>query len=216
MSTDALFQSMARSVMDGEPDDAARLASQALELGVDPLEAISAGFLPGVREVGRGFECGELFLPDLVRAGEAMKAAVKILEPEMARRGTARETKGTVVLGTTQGDIHEIGKNLVGTMFSANGYRVYDLGVNVPPQAFVDKAREVNADIVGVSALLTTTMLGQRAVVDALAQAGLRPRVKVLLGGAPVTSQWVAEVGADGTAEDALGAVRLADSLLGR
>lgn len=216
MTTDAFYQSMAQSVIDGEPEDAERLARQALEQGVDPLQAIQLGFLPGVNEVGRGFECGELFLPDLVRAGEAMKAAVQVLEPEMVKRGTAREMKATVVLGTTQGDIHEIGKNLVATMFAANGYRVFDLGVNVPAEAFVAKAAEVNADFVGVSALLTTTMLGQRAVVSALEQAGLRSHVKVLIGGAPVTPQWAAEIGADGTAEDALGAVRLAEALLRR
>ena len=216
MSTDDLQRSMAQSIIDGEPEEAERWARQALSLGIDPLDAIRSGFLPGVQEVGRTFSCGEAFLPDLVRAGEAMKAAVAVLEPELKRRGTARETKATVVLGTTKGDIHEIGKNLVATMLSANGYQVYDLGVNVAAEAFVEKAKEVNADMVGISALLTTTMQGQRTVIQALERAGLRPRVKVLIGGAPVTPQWASEIGADGSAEDAMGAVHLADELLVR
>jgi corrinoid protein of di/trimethylamine methyltransferase len=171
--------------------------------------------MPGVNEVGRGFGCGELFLPDLVRAGEAMKAALLVLEPEMRRRGAVREALGVVVLGTVKGDIHEIGKNLVGTMLTANGFQVYDLGVDVPFDAFAAKAREVNADIVGISALLTTTMSGQRRVIEALNNAGLRPRVKVLIGGAPVTRDWANDIGADGCSEDAAGAVKVAKDVLG-
>jgi trimethylamine corrinoid protein len=146
-------------------------------------------------------------LPDLVRAGAAMKAALQVLEPELLRRGQARDAQGTVVVGTVQGDIHEIGKNLVAAMLTANGFRVYDLGVDVPVESFVAKAKEVGADLVGLSALLTTTMLGQRRVIEALEQAGLRPRVKVLVGGAPVTREWASQIGADGFSEDAMGAV---------
>jgi corrinoid protein of di/trimethylamine methyltransferase len=212
-----LLAAMAESIYQGEPEDAERLARQALADGsLDPLAAITEGFVPGVNRVGREFGCGELFLPDLVRAGAAMKAAITVLEPELARRGMARQAAGKVVLGTVQGDIHEIGKNLVATMFTANGFEVHDLGVDVPAARFVAKAAEVEADVVGLSALLTTTMLAQRQVVEALAQAGLRGRVKVLVGGAPVTRQWAAEIGADGFAEDAMGAVRLAQELLGR
>jgi len=126
-----------------------------------------------------------------------------------------RESAGTVVLGTIKGDIHEIGKNLVGTMFTAGGFTVHDLGVDVPFDAFVEKAREVNANVVGVSALLTTTMANQRKVIEALDKAGLRPKVKVLVGGAPVTRGWASEIGADGYAEDAVGAVKIARELLG-
>ena len=215
MTTEELFKAMAQSIIEGEPEDAERLAREALAQGIEPLEAINRGFVPGVDEVGRGFGCGDLFLPDLVRAGAAMKAVTKVLEPEMLRRGTVRESAGTVVLGTIKGDIHEIGKNLVGTMFTAGGFTVHDLGVDVPFDAFVEKAREVNANVVGVSALLTTTMANQRKVIEALDKAGLRPKVKVLVGGAPVTRGWASEIGADGYAEDAVGAVKIARELLG-
>ena len=215
MTTEELFKAMAQSIIEGEPEDAERLAREALAQGIEPLDAINRGFVPGVDEVGRGFGCGDLFLPDLVRAGAAMKSATKILEPEMLRRGTVRESAGTVVLGTIKGDIHEIGKNLVGTMFTAGGFTVHDLGVDVPFDAFVEKAREVNANVVGVSALLTTTMANQRKVIEALDKAGLRPKVKVLVGGAPVTRGWASEIGADGYAEDAVGAVKIARELLG-
>lgn len=215
MTTEELFKAMAQSIIEGEPEDAERLAREALAQGIEPLEAINHGFVPGVDEVGRGFGCGDLFLPDLVRAGAAMKAVTKVLEPEMLRRGTVRESAGTVVLGTIKGDIHEIGENLVGTMFTAGGFTVHDLGVDVPFDAFVEKAREVNANVVGVSALLTTTMANQRKVIEALDKAGLRPKVKVLVGGAPVTRGWASEIGADGYAEDAVGAVKAARALLG-
>ncbi len=215
MDVEAILKAMTQSVIDGEPEDAARLAGEALAAQLDPLEALDRGFLPGVKEVGRGFGCGDLFLPDLVRAGEAMKAAVRVLEPEMVRRGTSQQTCGTIVLGTVKGDIHEIGKTLVGTMLTANGFRVFDLGVDVPFERFGEKAKEVGADLVGVSALLTTTMVGQRTVVERLDEAGLRPKVKVIVGGAPVTREWANEIGADGYSEDAFGAVTLAKQLLG-
>jgi corrinoid protein of di/trimethylamine methyltransferase len=216
MTTESLFQAMAQSIVDGEPEDAQRLAEQALAQGVDPLAAVNTGFVPGVNEVGRGFACGEMYLPDLVRAGAAMKAAMSVLEPEMIRRGSAREPEGVVVIGTIKGDIHEIGKNLVATMFTANGFKVYDLGVDVPFDAFAAKAAEVGANLVCISALLTTTMVGQRKVVESLVQAGQRGQVKVLVGGAPVTPAWATEIGADGFAEDALGAVKVARQVTGR
>jgi methanogenic corrinoid protein MtbC1 len=134
----------------------------------------------------------------------------------MIKRGTARESAGTVVLGTIKGDIHEIGKNLVGTMFTASGFTVHDLGVDVPYVAFVEKAQELNADVVGISALLTTTMANQRRVIEAFEEAGLRAKVKVIVGGAPVTRGWANEIGADGYAEDAIGAVKVARALLAR
>lgn len=216
MTTDPLFQAMAQSIVEGEPDDAHRLAEEALAQGIEPLEAVNQGFVPGVNEVGRGFACGEMFLPDLVRAGAAMKAAMAVLEPDMIRRGNTRAPEGVVVIGTIKGDIHEIGKNLVATMFTANGFQVHDLGVDVPFEAFAEKAAAVGANLVCISALLTTTMVGQRKVMESLAQAGLRDQVKVLVGGAPVTPAWASEIGADGFAEDALGAVKAARQLVGR
>lgn len=212
---DQIFEKMAQSIIDGESEEAERLALEAIELGIDPLDAINKGFVVGVDHVGNLFSCGDAFLPELVMAGEAMKTAVSVLEPEMARQGTARKMLGTVVLGTIEGDIHDIGKTLVGTMLSAAGFKVFDLGVDVPVMTLVEKARSENADIIGVSALLTTTMVKQRDVVEALDDMGLRPKVKVLVGGAPVTRDWVSEIGADGFSEDAVGAVAAAKQLLG-
>jgi corrinoid protein of di/trimethylamine methyltransferase len=212
---DQIFEKMAQSIIDGEYEEAERLALEAIELGIDPLDAINKGFVVGVDHVGSLFSCGDAFLPELVMAGEAMKTAVSVLEPEMARQGTARQMLGTVVLGTIEGDIHDIGKTLVGTMLSAAGFKVFDLGVDVPVMTLVEKARTENADIIGVSALLTTTMVKQRDVVEALDDMGMRPKVKVLVGGAPVTRDWVNEIGADGFSEDAVGAVAAAKQLLG-
>jgi trimethylamine corrinoid protein len=145
-----------------------------------------------------------------------MKVATSILGPELQKAGTARESLGKVVLGTVKGDIHEIGKSLVGTMLSASGFEVMDLGVDVPFELFADKAEEFGASIVGVSALLTTTMTGQKDVVKVLERRKLRPNVKVIIGGAPVTDAWVKEIGADGYGKDAIAAVALAKSLVGK
>ena len=144
-----------------------------------------------------------------------MKAALSVLEPELTLRGAERKVLGTVVIATIQGDIHDIGKTLVGTMLASSGFRVYDLGVDVPIVKLVATAREVQADIVALSALLTTTMVNQRVAVQQLAGAGLRPAVKVMVGGAPVTRSWAQEIGADGYSEDAIGAVAVARQLVG-
>ena len=209
-----LFQDMAQSIIDGEPEAASELAQRAVDLGVDPMEAINRGFIVGVNHVGEKFSCGDMFLPELVGAGEAMKSAIAILEPEMSLRGMKREIAGRVVIGTIQGDIHDIGKTLVGTMLSAGGFEVYDLGIDVPIQKFIDKAREVDADIIGVSALLTTTMVRQKDVIKAIQDAGMSSHLKVMVGGAPVTRSWVEEIGADGYSEDAIGAVAVARQLM--
>ncbi len=213
--TEVFFQKMAQSILDGDSDAAITLAKQAIEAGVDPLEAISKGFVVGVNQVGESFACGQAFLPELVMAGEAMKAAVATLEPEMQRRGTTRQVFGKVVLATVEGDIHEIGKTLVGTMLAASGFQVYDLGVDVPSAKIIEKVKEVDADLVGLSALLTTTMVKQKEVIDELNKLGLRKRVKVMVGGAPVTRDWVQKIEADGYSEDAIGAVGLAKQLVG-
>ena len=213
--TDELFQKMSQSILDGDSDAAIALAKQAIDSGIDPLEAISKGFVVGVNQVGESFACGQAFLPELVMAGEAMKAAVATLEPEMQKRGTSRQVYGKVVLATVEGDIHEIGKTLVGTMLSASGFQVYDLGVDVPTAKIIEKVKEVDADLVGLSALLTTTMVKQKEVIDELDNLGLRKKVKVMVGGAPVTKDWVQKIEADGYSEDAIGAVGLAKRLVG-
>ncbi|NJD60784.1 MAG: hypothetical protein FIA98_15430 [Anaerolineae bacterium] len=215
MQNEELFKEMAQSITDGDDIKAAELAQKSVDLGIDPLEAINNGFVNGVNFVGDQFSCGNMFLPELVMAGEAMKAAVAVLEPELAKRGTERKMLGKVVLCTGEGDIHEIGKTLVGTMLSATGFQVYDMGVDVPVMKVVEKAREVGADIVAMSALLTTTMVHQRDVIEALEDVGMRSKVKVMVGGAPVTQDWVKQIGADGYSEDAIGAARVAKQLLG-
>lgn len=209
-----ILEEMRQSVIDGAPDKAAQLALQALETNLDPLVAINDGYVPGMHCVGQQFAQRNMFLPDLMASAEAMHAAMAVLEPELKRLGTERPMAGTVVLGTTRGDIHEIGKILVGTLLTANGFRVVDLGVDVTGEAFAAKAREVGADIVGVSALLTTTMKNQKTVIEALERQGLRSQVKVMVGGAPVTRQWAEEIGADGYAKDAMSAVALARNLM--
>lgn len=211
-----LLQAMRQSIIDGAADHAIELAQRALQAGVDPLQAVNGGFVPGVDYVGEQFAARQMFLPDLVMAAEAMKAGIGVLEPEMRRRGRQREFLGRVVLGTVKGDIHEIGKTLVGILLSAAGFEVVDLGVNVTAESFAAKAGELQADIVGVSSLLTTTMALQRGVVEALDRAQLRPRVKIIVGGAPVTRKWAEEIGADGYGKDAVGAVALAKSLVGK
>jgi corrinoid protein of di/trimethylamine methyltransferase len=210
--TAELFQSMAQAIIDGDSELAVALAEQSLAAGIDPLEAINQGFVIGINQVGEAYTCGDAFLPDLVMAGEAMKDAVSVLEPEMTRRGAHRQILGKVVLATVEGDIHEIGKSLVGIMLSASGFQVYDLGVDVATAKIVQTAREVQADIVALSALLTTTMSKQKEVIEALSAAGVPS--KVMVGGAPVTREWVKRIGADGYSEDAIGAVQVAKTLV--
>jgi len=215
VTDERLFKEMTDAVIAGLPDKARELAHEALRAGVDPLAAIEQGFKPGMDVVGEGFARGDLFIPDLMMSGEAMKAAIAALEPELVKRKQERQVLGRIVIGTVQGDIHEIGKTLVATMLAANGFEVHDLGVDVSPQRFVDAVRQANADVVGLSALLTTTMLNQEAVVHALEEAGLRERVKVLIGGVPTSPEWAAEIGADGYAENATRAVEAVKGLLG-
>jgi len=209
-----ILSRMRQSIIDGAPQHAAALALESLQAGMEPLAAINDGYIPGMSHVGEQFGCRSLFLPDVMAAAEAMKAAMAVLEPEIHRLGMERHVRGTVVLGTVQGDIHEIGKNLVATLLVAGGFRVIDLGCNVAAERFAEEAEQAGADAVGASALLTTTMVHQRNVIAAIERRNLRPRVKVIVGGAPVTSKWSAEVGADGYAGDAQRALELVKRLL--
>lgn len=213
--SEELFKKMAQAVIDGDDDEAAALAQQALDEEISPLEAINQGFTPGMDTVGELYSTGEYFLPDLILGGEAMKAALAVLEPALKSAGQARQVLGKVVLGTVKGDIHEIGKSLVGSMLAANGFEVFDIGIDVESEEFVAKVRQYDADILALSALLTTTMLHQRTVIEHLSESGLRDRVKVMVGGSPVTQGWADEIGADGFAEDAANAVVVAKRLVG-
>jgi corrinoid protein of di/trimethylamine methyltransferase len=210
-----LLEKITASIVDGDPDLTVDLTGQALSGGAEPMAVLNDGLLPGMRIVGQKFADGEYFLPNLIVAAMGMKRAMALLEPELKARHQTVKTTGRVVIGTVQGDIHEIGKTLVATMLSANGFEVHDLGVDVSAEQFVAKVRETGANLVGLSALLTTTMTVQREVVSALEAAGLRGRVKVMVGGAPVSEQWAKEIGADGFAEDAVAAVELATRLAG-
>jgi corrinoid protein of di/trimethylamine methyltransferase len=211
---DDTFSAMRQSIIAGAPDTAAYLAQQAIASGTGPLDAINNGYVPGMHEVGDLFAGGQMFLPDMMASAEAMRAAMAVLDPELKKQGAKRPMAGVVVLGTTKGDIHEIGKILVGTLLTAHGFQVHDLGVDVSGEKFAAKAKELSADIVGVSALLTTTMRNQKAVIEALEKSGLRSEVKVMVGGAPVTRRWADEIGADGYAKDAMSAVALARELM--
>ena len=209
-----LFEKMANSVINGEAEEAAALARQALELGIRPLPAIDNGFVKGIRVVGDRFGAGELFLPELVMSAEAMKAALAILEPELAKGSEARENMGNVLACTVQGDIHDIGKRIVCTMLSANGFSVVDLGVNVKVDRFIEEIKTRKPDIVAMSALLTTTAPNQGKVIKLLAAQGIRDAYIVMIGGAPTSPQWAKEVGADGYGENATEAVRVAKELM--
>ena len=213
MPNDA-FSAMRQSIVDGAPDTASNLAQQAVTAGIAPLDAINHGYVAGMHEVGEQFAKGQMYLPDMMASAEAMRAAMAVLDPELKKQGGDRPMAGVVVLGTTKGDIHEIGKILVGTLLTAHGFRVHDLGVDVSGEKFAAQALELKADIVGVSALLTTTMRNQKSVVEALEKAGLRTQVKIMVGGAPVTRRWAEEIGADGYAKDAMSAVALARELM--
>ena len=213
--SEQLFKKMSQSIIDGDADLAVALAKEAISAGLPPLDAITQGFVVGVNSVGESFSCGDAFLPELVMAGDAMKAAVATLDPELKKQGKERLTLGHVVIATVEGDIHEIGKSLVSTMLGASGFEVRDLGVDVPANKIIANALEGNAQIIAMSALLTTTMVRQREVIEELEKEGLRDRFKIMVGGAPITADWVKSIAADGYAEDAIGAVRAAKRLLG-
>ena len=211
--TEEMYAKLAQAVIDGEPEDAEQLAIEALESGLDPLTCVNEGLTKGIQEVGELFASGEYFLPELIIGAEAMKKALAVLEPAMVG-DQSREVVGKVVLGTVEGDMHEIGKTLVGTMLVANGFQVYDIGVDKSAEEFITAVNDNDADIVGASALLTTTMLQQKKLIESLQEANLGDKVKVMVGGAPVTDSFAKEIGADGYAEDAISAVDLAFRLI--
>ncbi len=203
-----------KAVIDYDMEGIAVLAQEALNHGMDPLQGIEKGLAAGIREIGQRFGAGELFLPELVMAAETMRAGAAILEPHVPK-GTGARKVHRVVLATVQDDIHEIGKNLVATMLTANGFDVVDLGVNQPTDVILKKAQEVQAEIVGVSALMTTSMPRMKEVINTAASTGVKGDKRFIVGGAPVTEQYAKEIGSDGTAGDASGAVRLAQRLIG-
>ena len=214
MSEEDILRELSEAVLSFDADAAANAAKDAVDAGVNPVTAIEKGLALGLREIGDKFEAGELWLPHLVLGAEAMEAAIKVLEAHMPRSELESTSKGTVVIGTVEGDIHDLGLRIVASMLRANGFTVHDLGCDTPSLNFISKAREVDADIIALSSLMTTTMPFMRDVIDALNSAGLRDRYKVLVGGGPVTREWAQAIGADGYGKDAAEAVRVAKELL--
>lgn len=190
------------------------LTRRALEQGLNPIKIIEDGLSNGIRKLGNMYENGEAFLPELVMGAEIMKRAVEIVKPELEKRKEERKKLGKVMLATVEGDIHDIGKNLVALMLWINGFEIIDLGVDVPVREIVEKIKELKPDVLGLSALLTTTLLEQKRVIEELERTGLRKNVKIIVGGAPVTEEWAKKIGADGYAPDAVKAVGKVRELL--
>jgi len=207
MKNKSIFEKLSKAVRDYDNDRARLLAEEAVEKGIDPVEALEEGLAKALREVGDRFGRGEAFITELIAAAQAMEAGAEVLNKEIARRGASRKSVGKFLIGTVEGDIHSIGKNIVTTMLRATGFEVFDLGADVSTNVFVEKVRELKPDILGLSALMTTTMAVQREVIAALSEARLRKDVKVMVGGAPVTEEWVNEIGADSFGLDADSAV---------
>jgi len=206
------YQKLYDAIVDGDLSVAKAIAGQAVANDEDPQTLLDRAMIPAMDEVGRLFETGEIFVPELLISARAMKGALELLRPKLAASDS--KPSATVVIGTVHGDLHDIGKNLVAAMLEGGGFAVVDLGVDVTPQRFVDAAREKKAQIVCLSALLTTTMPTVKVTVDAIREAGLRESVKIMIGGAPITQQYADEIGADGFSDNAGGAVRIARSLV--
>lgn len=205
---------MKEAVVQGDAARARRLAESVANGGGDLVAAIDQGFAAGIRRVGDLWEEGEYFLPELIQGAEAMKAAMAVLQPALRKSQGGQASRGRVVIGTVQGDLHDIGKTLVGTLLSAGGFEVEDLGSDVSVDRFLTRAKEIGADIIAASALLTTTMPVQKAIAEAIPSSGLPRRPRLLVGGAPTTAAWAAEIGA-AWAENALRAVAVAETLVG-
>jgi len=201
------------AILTGNNKKAEEVTTAALEAGADPTELLGKYMIPAMDEVGSRFECNEYFVPELLIAARAMKTSLALLTPKLAAMGA--KAAGRVVIGTVQGDLHDIGKNLVASMLEGGGFEVVDLGVDVPPEKFVEEAQGKDGTILALSALLTTTMTKMKAVIEALEAAGIRDKAKVIIGGAPITQQYADEIGADGYSDNASAAVGLARKLAG-
>jgi len=209
-----IFKELKEALFFFEVEKAVALAEKVVEQGIDPVEALEEGLAKPLREVGNRFETGEAFITELIASAEVMEAGAEVLNREIARRGANRESAGRFLIGTVEGDIHSIGKNIVATLLNASGFEVIDLGTDVPTWTFVEKVKELEPDILGLSALMTTTRAKQKEIIRALTDAGLRSNVKVIVGGAPVTEEWVQEIGADAAGFDAGNAVQKAINLM--
>ena len=211
MST-SQYQTLHDAILNGDAKQAKALTDAALAAGASAMTLVQECMLPAMSEVGKRFECNEYFVPDLLVAAQAMKAAMEPLRPLLVASGA--KPVGRVAIGTVKGDLHDIGKNLVAAMLEGGGFEIIDLGVNVPPERFIDAVKEKNANLVAMSALLTTTMPAMKATIEALSQAGLRQKVGVLIGGAPITQKYADDIGADGFCDSAAGAATIARKAL--
>lgn len=212
----AIMDTLSKAILEGDDKTAAEMARQWLEGGGAPLRLISECGTPAIREVGNRFGNFEIFLPELILSADAMQAAMDVLMPEIIRSGVEGAKKGTVVIGTVQGDIHDIGKNLVAALLGVNGFEVHNVGVDYPSKDFAKKAQEVGADIIALSALMSTSSYYQEDVIDFLNQAGLRDNFFVVIGGGPVTPKWAQQIGADGYGRTATDAVEACLKLMER
>lgn len=210
-----IVNKLMNSVMNCDVEGAVKTAEEALKAGVDPVEAIENGLAKGIKVVGDRFGAGEAFLTELMIAAQAMKQAMAVLEPAMSKRAkTAKKALAKVMIGTVEGDIHDIGKTIVTTMLTVEGFDVIDLGVDIPVETFIKKTKQEKPDIIGMSALMTTTMLKMADVIKALKKEGLRRKIKVIVGGAPTSKEWAEEIGADGHGGDAMEAVKITKELV--
>lgn len=210
-----IFDQMRVSVLEGDEDNAVVLAQKVLDDKLDLLTSMNEGFLKGIKEAGDLYESGEYYLPELVCSADAMKAALAILDSALKNSNSGIVSQGKVLLATVQGDIHDIGKTIVGAMLTASGYEIIDLGADVKNELIISSIIEYKPDVVGLSALLTTTMEEQRNVIKILEEKGLRNNLKVIIGGAPASQEWANRITADGYSDNAIEAVRLVDRLLG-
>ena len=208
------LEALRKAVENCDADAAREAARRALEAGVDPIAAIERGAAEGIRKVGEKFEKGEAFLPHLVMAGDAMTEAIRVLEKAIPQGSAKSASRGTIVLGTVKGDIHDIGKNIVGAMLVAAGFKLNDIGKDAPAELFIGKAQETHADIIAASALMTITRPAQRELVEELRRLDLRGSFKLLVGGGTVTPEWAREIGADGYGKNAIEAGKVARGLL--
>lgn len=209
-----LFEEIKEAVIDGDEDLATELAEKVLEENLNPVDAVQEGFIKGIEEIGNSWKAGEAFLPDVMMAADAMKAGMAVLEPAIAELGGSDEGAGKIVLGTVEGDIHDIGKNIVGALLTAAGFKVYDIGIDQKAEDFLSKAQEVGARVIAASALLTTTMNAQKELIQYLEEKNVRDQFKVIIGGGPTSKAWADEIKADGWAETADEAAELCRNLL--
>jgi trimethylamine corrinoid protein len=215
MANKEYYTEIINSITNLDEDKALELANKAIKEDMELLKVIENGYSEGIRKIGDLFDEGEFFLPELMLGGKIVQKALDILLPHL-KEGEKVSSSGTVVIGTIEGDIHSIGKTIVATMLSANGFDVYDLGADVPIEKFIDAALEKKADVVGISALLTITMVGQKKVIELMKERGIRDQFKVIIGGAPVSSEWAEESGADGYADNAIEAVKLIKQIINK